>query len=128
DEYHSVYPPSWHHGRCALVGDAAHGMTPGLGQGANTAMMTAYALAACVGRADALEAAMERWETRLRPLITSTQRYAEGVTAGILDPKNEIFFSDPLLRPLLTADIPAQFRDVSSSAPLPEIDLAAYQI
>ncbi|MHC1561239.1 FAD-dependent monooxygenase [Actinomycetospora sp. C-140] len=38
-------PSSWHHGRVALLGDAAHAMTPNLGQGAAQAFLDAVALA-----------------------------------------------------------------------------------
>lgn len=117
DVYHSVFPPSWHVGRCALVGDAAHGMTPALGQGANTAMMTAYALAASVSAGAAQRDELAAWEGELRPLVDFTQKYAAGITAGVLDPKNEIFFSEPTLRRLLSADIPARF-DVPAPAPV----------
>ncbi len=107
DVYHSIFPPAWHFGRCALVGDAAHGMTPALGQGANTAMMTAYALGASKFGSESLSATLARWEESLRPLVNFTQKHAEEMTEGRLDPKNEVFFSDPALRPLLTADIPS---------------------
>lgn len=107
DEYHSIFPPAWHFGNCALIGDAAHGMTPALGQGANSAMMTAFSLGASRFGNGSFSATLADWEKRMRPLIDFTQKYAEGITAGRLDPKNEIFFSDPALRPLLTADIPA---------------------
>jgi 2-polyprenyl-6-methoxyphenol hydroxylase-like FAD-dependent oxidoreductase len=106
DEYHSIFPPAWHFGNCALVGDAAHGMTPALGQGANSAMMTAYALGASNFSLGPMSNVLTRWETQLRPLIDFTQKYAEGITEGRLDPNNDIFFSDPALRPLLDADIP----------------------
>jgi 2-polyprenyl-6-methoxyphenol hydroxylase-like FAD-dependent oxidoreductase len=106
DVYHSVFPPAWNFGNCALVGDAAHGMTPALGQGANSAMMTAFALGASELEPGSMSTALARWENKLRPLIDFTQKYAEGITAGRLDPNNDIFFSDPALRPLLTADIP----------------------
>jgi 2-polyprenyl-6-methoxyphenol hydroxylase-like FAD-dependent oxidoreductase len=106
DVYHSIFPPAWHYGNCALVGDAAHGMTPALGQGANSAMMTAFALGGSDLAPGSLTAALSRWEATMRPLIDFTQRYAEGITEGRLDPNNDIFFSDPALRPLLTADIP----------------------
>ncbi|TDR92986.1 FAD-dependent oxidoreductase [Enterovirga rhinocerotis] len=109
DVYHSIFPPAWSAGRCALVGDAAHGMTPALGQGANTAMMTAYALAASVSSGLSPQEDLREWERRLRPLVDFTQKYAEGITSGRLDPNNEIFFSDPGLRRLLEADIPAEF-------------------
>ena len=106
DEYHSIFPPAWHFGKCALIGDAAHGMTPALGQGANSAMMTAYSLGAADLQSASLTEALTAWETKIRPLVHFTQKYAEGITEGRLDPNNDIFFSDPALRSLLTADIP----------------------
>jgi 2-polyprenyl-6-methoxyphenol hydroxylase-like FAD-dependent oxidoreductase len=106
DVYHSIYPPAWHFGNCALIGDAAHGMTPALGQGANSAMMTAFSLGASDLLSGSLSVALTRWEKEMRPLINFTQMFAEGVTEGRLDPNNDIFFSDPALRQLLTADIP----------------------
>ena len=67
DEYHSIFPPAWHFGNCALMGDAAHGMTPALGQGANSAMMTAYALGASDFSLGPMSNVLTRWETQLRP-------------------------------------------------------------
>lgn len=105
DEYHSVSPPSWHYGNCAIVGDAAHGMTPALGQGANCAMMTGYTLGGSDFETCSIPEALDRWEKNMRPLIDFVQNFAERMTAGQLDPKNEIFFSDPALRPLLATDV-----------------------
>lgn len=106
DEYHSIFPPVWHYGKCVLIGDAAHGMTPALGQGANSAMMTAYSLGSSDLLSGPLSDALTAWEAKIRPLVNFTQKFAEGITEGRLDPKNDIFFSDPALRPLLGADIP----------------------
>ena len=62
--------------RKVIVGDAAHGMAPTLGQGAGTAMMNALALAVAVdGRSD-IEDALEEWETRERPLTEHTQNHS----------------------------------------------------
>ena len=110
DVYYSISPPSWHFGRCALIGDAAHGMTPALGQGACSSMMTAYALASSDFESGPLEAVLGQWEKRIRPLIDFTQEYHAGITAGRLDPKNEIFFSAPELRSLLNTDVPGWFK------------------
>src|SRR4051794_17990001 len=43
--YRTVSVPVWHDGRLVLVGDAAHALSPQLGQGANLALMDAAALA-----------------------------------------------------------------------------------
>lgn len=109
DFYHSVEPPRWSVGRVAIVGDAAHGMTPALGQGANTSLMTGYSLGKCVARGDDVEASLQRWEKMMRPLVGFVQRYAEGMTAGRFDPRNDIFFTEPVVEPLLQADVPGIF-------------------
>jgi 2-polyprenyl-6-methoxyphenol hydroxylase-like FAD-dependent oxidoreductase len=44
DELHEVNAPRWWRGGCFLLGDAAHAMTPNLGQGANSAMVDALVL------------------------------------------------------------------------------------
>ncbi|MDI3388087.1 FAD-dependent monooxygenase [Streptomyces sp. B-S-A8] len=54
---HDVYSmrealPAYHKGRVALLGDAAHAMTPSLGQGGNQAVEDAVVLAHHVGPAD----------------------------------------------------------------------------
>jgi len=118
DEYHSIFPPTWHFGKCVLIGDAAHGMTPALGQGANSAMMTAYSLGATDLLSSPLSDALTAWETKIRPLVHFTQKFAEGITEGRLDPRNDIFFSDPALRPLLSADIPNMRFDMPNFAAL----------
>lgn len=73
DAYETSKLIRWSSGRVAIVGDAAHGMAPTLGQGAGTAIMNALALAVAVdGRSD-IEDALEEWEARERPLTEHTQ-------------------------------------------------------
>ncbi len=57
-------PPTqpWHRGRIVLVGDAAHPMTPNLGQGGCMAIEDAPALARCLAEAPAPEAAFAAFE------------------------------------------------------------------
>jgi len=43
--YHDVRMPFWHGDRVAILGDAAHALSPQLGQGVNLALMDASALA-----------------------------------------------------------------------------------
>lgn len=52
----------WGEGRVTLLGDAAHPMTPNLGQGACQAIEDAVVLAECLGAADNVEAALRLYE------------------------------------------------------------------
>ncbi|PVY96193.1 FAD-dependent monooxygenase [Actinomycetospora cinnamomea] len=70
-------PRSWHHGRVALLGDAAHAMTPNLGQGAAQAFLDAVALAA---EATTDPASLAAYEARRRPAAEAVARRSR--TAG----------------------------------------------
>lgn len=58
----------WYRGRVVILGDAAHGMLPHHGQGANTSIEDAFALAALLaeGKRDDLEATFSRFQA-MRP-------------------------------------------------------------
>ncbi|MDB5798733.1 MAG: Monooxygenase [Paucimonas sp.] len=73
---------SWSKGRVAIVGDAAHSMTPALGQGAGCAMMNALSLATHVSAGTDLEYGLRNWESLERPLTEHTQDYALQLTLG----------------------------------------------
>ncbi|WP_459545113.1 FAD-dependent oxidoreductase [Nocardia sp. X0981] len=72
-------PPlrSYTRGRVALLGDAAHAMTPNLGQGANLAIEDAVTLAALLDRFP-VPAALTEYDrlrrARVRPLLTLSRR------------------------------------------------------
>ena len=49
--YRDAVMPRWHRERLVLAGDAAHAMSPQLGQGVNMALMDAAGAARCIARA-----------------------------------------------------------------------------
>lgn len=115
DQYFSVSAPSWHLGRCAVIGDAAHGMTPAIGQGACSAMMSAYTLGHTDFGTGKVEDGLARWEAMIRPLLDMAQEYSRATTAGLTDPNSHnLFLSDPAIRPMYEADIPALYGQTTS--------------
>ncbi len=68
--------PSYAVGRIALLGDAAHAMTPNLGQGACQALEDAVTLAAALGTEPTVEAALARYDAERRPRSQAVARAA----------------------------------------------------
>ncbi|GAA2358245.1 FAD-dependent oxidoreductase [Catellatospora methionotrophica] len=68
--------PSYVHGHVALLGDAAHAMTPNLGQGANQAIEDAVVLAALCGPRDDVPAALAAYDRLRRPRSQQVARAA----------------------------------------------------
>jgi 2-polyprenyl-6-methoxyphenol hydroxylase-like FAD-dependent oxidoreductase len=58
--------PSFVHGRVALLGDAAHAMTPDLGQGGGQALEDAATLVRLLAATDDVDAALARYDTLRR--------------------------------------------------------------
>jgi 2-polyprenyl-6-methoxyphenol hydroxylase-like FAD-dependent oxidoreductase len=65
---------TWHTGRVVLIGDAAHGMAPNLGQGAGAAMQSAIQLADTLQRHADHTAAFAEWECVRKPAVDRVQR------------------------------------------------------
>jgi 2-polyprenyl-6-methoxyphenol hydroxylase-like FAD-dependent oxidoreductase len=68
----------WSHGRVTLLGDAAHPMTPNLGQGACQAIEDAVVLANCLQRTREVAAALQAYESarvrRTRAIASASWR------------------------------------------------------
>ncbi|HYB02565.1 MAG TPA: FAD-dependent monooxygenase [Ktedonobacteraceae bacterium] len=71
DIYELQHLHHWSQGRVTLLGDAAHAMTPNLGQGACQAIEDAIALADCLQNAVNIPAALTNYEKRR---VTRTNR------------------------------------------------------
>ncbi|MEU2155579.1 FAD-dependent monooxygenase [Streptomyces sp. NPDC019396] len=76
--------PAFTAGRIAILGDAAHAMTPNLGQGASQALEDAVTLAAALSTEPTVKAALARYDAERRPRSQSVARAAR--QAGRLGP------------------------------------------
>ena len=56
--------PRWHDGPVVFIGDAAHGTSPQLGQGANLGLLDAYALARAIAGTGDLTSALASFARR----------------------------------------------------------------
>ncbi|WP_217140047.1 FAD-dependent monooxygenase [Streptomyces sp. AC627_RSS907] len=68
--------PSFTAGRVVLLGDAAHAMTPNLGQGACQALEDAATLAAALATEPGVDSALTRYDAERRPRSQSVARAA----------------------------------------------------
>jgi salicylate hydroxylase len=67
-------PQSWHRGRAVLLGDAAHGMLPHQGQGANTTIEDAITLADLLATGEEPSDVFPRYQEARRTRTRSIQR------------------------------------------------------
>lgn len=65
--------PRWVFGRCALLGDAAHAMYPFGSNGASQAILDARVFAYELATASAIDAALNGYEARRRPVASGVQ-------------------------------------------------------
>ena len=71
----------WHRGRVVLLGDAAHAMTPNLGQGACQAIEDAVTLGQCLKDTEDIEASLNLYESkrveRVRRIVAASRKFGE---------------------------------------------------
>jgi 2-polyprenyl-6-methoxyphenol hydroxylase-like FAD-dependent oxidoreductase len=87
--------PRWHRDHVVLLGDAAHAMTPNLGQGGAQAIEDAFVLASCLNDHPTPEAAFAAYQEHRRPRVDRIARlawrlgkaahYRSGLARGLRD-------------------------------------------
>ena len=101
----SMYP--WHDQRVVVIGDAAHGMSPQLGQGANLALIDAQVLSQCLKQYPVLQALAVYSKTRKSQLnfyqnasrfVTPWFQSSSRVMGVLRDQMHGLFCRTPLIR------------------------------
>lgn len=78
--YRDAIPKRWWRGRAVLLGDAAHAMSPQLGQGVNMALLDAVALARQLADAACTSDALQAYERERRAHLAAYHRYSRWLT------------------------------------------------
>jgi 2-polyprenyl-6-methoxyphenol hydroxylase-like FAD-dependent oxidoreductase len=79
-QYRDVVLDRFHHGRLVCIGDAAHSMSPQLGQGANLALVDALVLASCVAGDPDVPRALAEYSARRQRHLAFYQRMTRWLT------------------------------------------------
>lgn len=79
-EYADVRMQEWNKGRVAVIGDAAHAMSPQLGQGANIALIDAWVMANCLLQVPDIEHALQKYSALRKPHIHYYQMASNAMT------------------------------------------------
>lgn len=78
--YRDAMHASWHRGCAVLLGDAAHAMSPQLGQGVNMALLDAHALRDALRHARVVPEAMLRYTSARRAHVGIYHRWSRWLT------------------------------------------------
>ena len=78
--YRDAVMTRWHQGRMVLAGDAAHSMSPQLGQGVNMALLDAVALRDAVRTHGAAGEALQAYQAQRRAHVAVYQRWSRWLT------------------------------------------------
>jgi 2-polyprenyl-6-methoxyphenol hydroxylase-like FAD-dependent oxidoreductase len=74
-----LWVENWHNEKAVLLGDAAHAMTPNIGQGAGMAMEDAAALAEELASGAFIERALANYVRRRKPRVETVVRISREV-------------------------------------------------
>ncbi|MEQ1864508.1 MAG: NAD(P)/FAD-dependent oxidoreductase [Micropepsaceae bacterium] len=108
--YCDVVMRNWRKGRCLFIGDAAHGTSPQLGQGANLALVDAWTLADILSQDSNIDTALARYERTRRPHVGYYQLASRALTpffqshSRVLSGMRDAFMG-PFCRLPLTGDM-----------------------
>ncbi|MBB3811962.1 2-polyprenyl-6-methoxyphenol hydroxylase-like FAD-dependent oxidoreductase [Xanthomonas arboricola] len=78
--YRDAVVKRWHRGRFVLAGDAAHAMSPQLGQGVNMALLDALALRDALRAGADLDAALQRYQRERQAHVAIYHRWSRWLT------------------------------------------------
>src|SRR5690606_38953133 len=78
--YRDTVMRQWHRGRVVLMGDAAHAMSPQLGQGVNMALLDAEALTGALRESTSIDAALRAYQRERRAHVWIYQLWSRWLT------------------------------------------------
>lgn len=76
DVFETIRTTSWSKGKVAIVGDSAHSMPPGLGQGCGIGITNGLSLAKMLTSFSSADEALAKWEARNRKMTEHTQLWS----------------------------------------------------
>ncbi len=108
----------WTRGPVALIGDAAHAMTPNVAQGAAMAIEDAWVLARCASEARAVPEGLVRYERERRPRVEQVQGLSRRLgRTGQLGPRWACAVRDALVGAMPTSWTRDLMRPILTGAP-----------
>ncbi|PPU46969.1 oxidoreductase [Xanthomonas arboricola] len=99
--YRDAVVTSWHRGRFVLAGDAAHAMSPQLGQGVNMALLDALAMRDALRVGADLDAALQHYQRERQAHVAIYHRWSRWLTP-LFQSERDLWAHgrDLLLRPM----------------------------